>query len=572
MYAVAAGGLFRSTDQGDSWTPSGALPELAERAELAGSEAGAPAFYVVTDGQRLWRTDDLAASWQLGRDIDDYWGELAASTIDPGLVVWGGVEAHRSVDAGVTFDLVNAWSDYYIDPVRRLHADMMGFDVVPDGTGSETWYVGTDGGLYESTDGLDSVTNLSLRGLRVSQYYATLSDATDATRVAAGSQDQGYQLTNGIAQDADAWDFDQVLSGDFAYVSSSDRTHAFVYSVYPSFLLVQEGGEEPVLHFVSFPADPRLSWMPRVLADPNRKRAVFLGGSRLHRADRPSGADTWTWEQWSDQVFSADGYEYLSGLAFAPSDPELAYAATSYGRMFSSDDRGRTWTEADVGGPDGHWFHGTALLVSHDDPTVAWVGGSGYGGPAIYRTRNGGRTWTGFGDGLPDTLVYSLCEAPDGSGVLFAGSHTGAWRRDPGAGTEWVEITGVDAPTTIYWSCEALQTENTIRWGTYGRGIWDYQLDPEGLGCFPVVDRDGDGVGCDLDCDDADPDVFPGASDDPCDGRDYDCNPANDAPDEVCATESGCGCSSAPGGTPWVAGLAFLAIRRRRARAPDVGG
>jgi MYXO-CTERM domain-containing protein len=43
----------------------------------------------------------------------------------------------------------------------------------------------------------------------------------------------------------------------------------------------------------------------------------------------------------------------------------------------------------------------------------------------------------------------------------------------------WTDITGNEAPITLYWSAEALAHENTVRFGTYGRGIWDYQF-PEG--------------------------------------------------------------------------------------------
>jgi hypothetical protein len=124
--------------------------------------------------------------------------------------------------------------------------------------------------------------------------------------------------------------------------------------------------------------------------------------------------------------------------------------------------------------------------------------------------------------------VYTLVEAPDGSGRVFAGTQTAAYMRGPDD-EAWVDITGPDAPITTYWDAEALVSENTIRFATYGRGIFDYQLDPDHTGCYPVTDRDGDGVACDVDCDDTDATVFPGAPD-ACDGRDQDCDQAT--PDE----------------------------------------
>ena len=65
-----------------------------------------------------------------------------------------------------------------------------------------------------------------------------------------------------------------------------------------------------------------------------------------------------------------------------------------------------------------------------------------------------------------------------------------------------------------------------MRFGTYGRGIWDYQLDPEHEGCFPPQDFDGDGWLCDVDCDDTDDTVHPDAEE-VCDGVDANCDPTD---------------------------------------------
>ena len=36
---------------------------------------------------------------------------------------------------------------------------------------------------------------------------------------------------------------------------------------------------------------------------------------------------------------------------------------------------------------------------------------------------------------------------------------------------------GLTAPDQTYWSCEYISELQTIRFGTYGRGIWDFKLD-----------------------------------------------------------------------------------------------
>jgi len=113
----------------------------------------------------------------------------------------------------------------------------------------------------------------------------------------------------------------------------------------------------------------------------------------------------------------------------------------------------------------------------------------------VRRTLNGGVTWGALGDGLPPTLVYSLVEAPDGS--VFAGTETAAYRLDPGSST-WVDITSNQAPVTIWWSAEYVTSAHAVRFGTYGRGIWDFSLDPScayeaygtGLGGANVITLD----------------------------------------------------------------------------------
>ncbi len=525
LYLVDDGELWISEDYGDTWNIVGALPVDGGRAELTGSEAGAPRLWAVVDESDLYRSDDAGATWQHVTGIDDYWVSLNASIHDEDVFAWAGVEVHRTADGGASFDVVNDWYAYYGSEYNRLHADVPGLDVALDAGGDEVWYISTDGGLYRSTTELNTVQNLSMEGLRVSQYYSTLTSAADADHIAAGAQDQGYQLSAAVPAGEGLVSFDQVISGDYGQLTSADGTHDFVYSVYPGFILVQVGEDDPWLDTLDFPPGETYAWLPPLTADPLDPEAFFFCARHLIRYER--SGDGWQPVQWSEQDFSSGGY--LSALAFSPVDPQRAYAATSNGMLYVSEDHGVTWERADDNGPTAHYFYGTALLPSSTDRDTVTVAGSGYGGASVYRSTDGGHAYEAFDEGLPETLVYTLGEAPDGSGRLFAGTETAAYMRLPD-GDEWIDITGAEAPVTTYWSVEALAHENTMRFGTYGRGIWDYQLDPDHTGCFPVQDYDGDGVACDEDCDDHDAAVTPGAAD-ACDGVDTNCDP--DDPDEA---------------------------------------
>jgi photosystem II stability/assembly factor-like uncharacterized protein len=570
LYLVDDGALWVSEDLGERWEQRGTITPESGQAELVGSEAGAPRLYAVVDESALYRSDDGGWTWSHLHPVEDYWKTLNVSMIDPDRFAWGGVEVHYSVDGGQGFDIVNPWWEYYDDMENLLHADVPGLDVLPDGEGGEVWYISTDGGLYESRDGLETTLNLSLNGLRVSQYYGTLTSVADPSHIAAGSQDQGYQITNTMQQpEGELRDFEQIVSGDYGHLTSSDGTHGIVYSVYPGFILVQVGEENPWLDYVDFPrGEQYVPWLPPIVADPDEAEAVFFPATKLYRYTmQPQGG--MSSEVWSDSSLSLSNGEYVSALAFSPLDPQRAWLATSEGHMFHSSDHGVSWTRSASLGPDENWYYGQALTPSIRDVDTVWVGGSGYAGPAVYRSTDGGASWLAFDEGLPDTMVYSLCQAPDGSGTLLAGTENAVYRRD--AEGEWYDVTGADAPVTTYWSCETLWHENTIRFGSYGRGIWDYQLDPAHEGCYPVQDYDGDGVLCDEDCEDHDASVHPGAEDVCGDGVDQDCDGEDgcDTGEDGSGVKGGgrCGgCASGgavPAGLLGLLGALGLAVRRR---------
>src|SRR6185436_5713765 len=98
----------KSTDLGANWTSIGpaAIGGFPTQAELTGSEAGAPRLWSVwTSGSldKLYRSDDAGATWTFLADIPDYWNELNASITDVNRFLYGGVEAHRTVDGGANF-------------------------------------------------------------------------------------------------------------------------------------------------------------------------------------------------------------------------------------------------------------------------------------------------------------------------------------------------------------------------------------------------------------------------------------------------------------------------------------
>lgn len=127
---------------------------------------------------------------------------------------------------------------------------------------------------------------------------------------------------------------------------------------------------------------------------------------------------------------------------------DTIYAGVSEAGLFRSDDRGETWEP--VRGLNDHptranWLPGAGGLCAHTfladarHPERMWVGISAAG---VFRTDDGGATWTPKNDGISADAgfcIHSLAHDPDNADTIYRQDHRGMYRTDDG-GDSWVLI------------------------------------------------------------------------------------------------------------------------------------
>jgi hypothetical protein len=401
----------------------------------------------------------------------------ASSTRDPDRIYIGGVNAYRSGDGAASWQLVNGWADYYGQPASRLHADVPAIDVFRDPAGFERIFVSTDGGLFESTDHLVTVGNLSLANMNVSQYYGSFTRRAPPHDIHVGAQDQGFQKRL-AAPDAGVLDFVQTISGDYAHLVSGNGGDT-LWSVYPGFALLDlapgslgQGG----LRFGDFAAMGFTGWLflAPMAADPLNPSVVHIGGGRLSGGGHHVLRLEWTGSSFSASQSSQDFGSVITALAFDPQQPNRRYAMTSARQFFRSENGGGSWVNTASNLPANHYFWGQRILPHPTLPNRLFVAGSGYSNPGVFISNDAGASFQPFAAGLPSTLVYDIAISPDGQ-HLFAATEVGALRYDAGL-AQWQDLTAAGGPAQTFWHVDYVEALHTARFSTYGRGLWDFVI------------------------------------------------------------------------------------------------
>ena len=404
-----------------------------------------------------------------------------ASITNPDILYMGAMECHVSYDGAHTWESVNDWWDYYDSPIDKLHADIPNIKAVLNSEGVEITYISTDGGLFVSNDNLQTVENISLNDLNVSQYYSTYTNRNNTNYVYAGSQDQGFQRTDEGSNDT-TFNFTQVISGDYGHIVSGDGGES-IWMVYPGFADYYpnaESGETADSWY--FPENATELWLPPLMADPNFENSAYLAGGSIDASGsyiiRLDFGNSISSTQLNYNFKYASGGGYITAMACSKINTNYWYVLTNNGKFFTSTDYGENWTKTSgFTGPENHYFYGASIQASAVELGKVYISGSGYSNPGVYMTEDNGESFTALDQGLPQTMIYDIA-ATLGDEFIFAATELGPYVFTTET-NQWSNLAGDLAPDQTYWTVEFVDEIKTARFGTYGRGIWDFKLEEE---------------------------------------------------------------------------------------------
>ncbi len=497
-YQGTGGGLFKSTDGGKTWNqltnglPKGVIQvnltiAPSQTSRLFASAASARGESGTGSVVGIYRSDDGGENWeQITKDPRPAGriggGDLPMPKVDPknsAVVYSTSTVTMKSTDGGKTWmsfrgapggdDYQNMWINPNDPNIMLLVGDQGALVTVNGGKTWSTWYNQPDAQLYHvatsnsfpylvcggqqesgsvcvSSRGNDGeITFRDWHPVGVIEYgYAAPDPLNPDIVYGAGRREVSkYWIKTGQVQDVTP-----AAAADPKY--RADRTQPIMFSPIDPHVLYA------TLNFLFKTTDGGHIW-----------QTISPDLAREHN-DVPASVGS---------AAAKDPHaEKLRGVIYslAPSFKSLntIWAGTDDGLVWNTHDGGAHWKN--ITPPElTSWSKVTQIAASHFDDETAYASVSrsriNDQRPYIYRTHDGGKTWTSIISGLPeDSAVDTVREDPVRKGLLFAGTETSVWVSfDDGDHWQSLELNLPHSSMRDLW----IHDDDLIV-ATHGRSFW----------------------------------------------------------------------------------------------------
>jgi len=412
------GGIFKSTDAGESWRkltqglPPGetgqidlsiyrANPDLIWAYVEASDElpddlsVPGPGAYISRDGGETW-------TYKLRHNSRPYYhGRIRVNPTDENLVYIVSRAFYHSTDGGETFTPGAPWRggggddhDLWIDPANK-----------------NVLYMATDQGAYLTVDGGRSL--LAFNNMAIGQYYAIGVDMRDPYWVYGGLQDNG-----GWGLPSNSRDYAGILNDHVTVTNGGDGFHMQVdptdwRTLYAATHVGYFGRQNmETREHVFITPTPQTTSNFYDFYDPD------FDDDQTNYSINPQ--ERWLWGDIPNRTINGSilppqfRWNWNSPLVLSPNNPRTIYVGSSY--LFKSVDRGDTWR---IVSPD----------LTRNDPDTR------------NSTHSGGLTKDATGAENYNT-IYTIDESPVDGGVVWVGTDDGLVQVTRDGGATWNNVTG----------------------------------------------------------------------------------------------------------------------------------
>jgi len=445
--------IFKSTDNGVTWTGT-ARGNGTKYKTYSNKNAESPSLDGLLNGQGWYN--------QL----------VLVDPTNPNVAYFGGaLLLAKTSDGGTTFSQTSNWLAQFSLPY--VHADFHGGTIGPNGT----LYVGTDGGIFRSTNAGAAFTDTLNKGIASHLVYQVGSSTSNSNAAIVGLQDNGTRVRVGGSAT-----FNQIIGGDGfgCDINRADATKMLGSLYYDRIYKSTDSG-------VSFSAActgiaecnssanaPFHTVMSQWSGDATGNTLFTYSNFKVYKTTNYAGA----WTALGTTNLPASGSIFIRGVGVAKTNANTVGIVANSGRVFLTTDGGTGWTQ--IGSSASIPGNGLSMSWIAFDPTNANIIYIASVAPSLtanhlWRSTDSGTTWTpidsgasGFPFGIP---VNALTVDPATPTTLYAATHLGVYASED-SGTTWTRW-GSGMPLVNVTDLYVANDDSLIRAATFGRSVWE---------------------------------------------------------------------------------------------------
>ena len=492
-------GIYRSNDGGATWKKlTEGLPKgVVGRIGLAIAPSNNNHVYALVNAKKggLYDTTDLGDHWkQVSADTrliyrGFYFTTLYVSPESENHLYFESFNILESQDGGRTAQIIG----------RGVHPDHHSLWIDPKD--SSRMIEGNDGGVFLSHDAGKSWRFLD--NIPIEQFYMVATDGEKPYMLCGGLQDNNGWCgpSNTLARGGiSGLEWFTATGGDGEYIVPAGKKSDLIYASSQNGSIQRlnykngmSQGIKPYMHGVEdlAPADLkyRFNWTSPIAVSPTDPKTVFIGGSVLFKSTdagknwTPISGDLTRNDKSKQQssgglveldLSGAETFGTILSLAIYAPDEKVIWVGTDDGLAQVTRDGGKSWANVTPKGiPE--WGRLQQIEVSPFSADTAYAAFDYHevdnNKPYVFRTHDGGKTWTAINKGLPENDPARVVrENPNKRGMLVLGTDTGLFY-STNDGDTWTALKS-NFPTVPIYDLKYEKDTHDLLVATHGRGLF----------------------------------------------------------------------------------------------------
>jgi len=483
-FASAGYGIYRSSDGGNNWNQiTEGLPSTFNGKILLDIYKANPnivyasighGFVTGNTGSWLCKSTDGGITWTIMSTVDYskwqgwYSHDIAVDQSNPDNLMVIGIAVWKSTDGGTTITQKSNSAQVLGRPPiggpegdsNSVHTDA--HIVIQHPTNFDTYYFGTDGGVFRTTDFGETYESRNGKYQTTQFYNGTSSSQIDSLKTIGGLQDN-----NTVIYDGDlAWI--RVIGGDGSWTSIDPINDNNIYASWQILNMQRSTDGGTNFSTITPPSSTRTCFIAPFRSFIGDHAIIYAGRDKIFKST--DSGSSWTA---TNNNTALDGNPAIA-MEVSYQTSEKVYAATapygtSRGNVFRTIDGGISYTNITGILPD---RFPSDIAVDPLDDSIVYVTFYGFGSGHVFKSTDSGDTWIDISDNLPDIPAPAVIVDPNNTNHVYVGTDVGVFVSTTG-GNNWQDFN--DGLPDIIQAMDLNYTtvNNVIRVMTHGNGAYE---------------------------------------------------------------------------------------------------